>query len=58
MLGRQDVCVPPNMDEVIKLRYQRDLFNDLKIAIDYLKEFNDKLNNLHPDVCYKIRSII
>ena len=56
MLGRQEMnCVPSNGSDE---RYKRDIFTDLKIAIDCLKEFNDKLNTLHPDIVYKIRSLI
>lgn len=56
MLGNQcNVPMPCGADTE---RYKRDLFTDMKIAIDCLKEFNDKLNTLHPEVIYKIRSLI
>jgi hypothetical protein len=58
MLGRQDnICLPTYADEATKLKYQRCMFADMKLAIDYLKEFNDKLNQLHPDILYKIKQI-
>lgn len=57
MLGRQEMnCVPSIGGD--SERYKRDIFVDMKIAIDCLKEFNDKLNTLHPDIVYKIRSLI
>lgn len=57
MLGRQEMnCVPSNGGD--SERYKRDMFEDMKTAIDHLKEFNDKLNTLHPDIIYKIRSLI
>jgi hypothetical protein len=57
MLGRQEqMCVPSSGADAE--RYKRDIFVDMKIAIDCLKEFNDKLNTLHPDIVYKIRSLI
>lgn len=59
MLGRQEMnCVPSSMSENLSELYKRDIFTDLKCAIDYLQEFNDKLKALHPDVIYKIRSLI
>jgi hypothetical protein len=57
MLGRQEnQCVPS--DGISSERYKRDIFTDMKIAIDCLKDFNDKLNALHPDIVYKIRALI
>lgn len=63
MLGRQfsqqnscESIPPPGIgnDE----RYKRDIFTDMKIAIDCLKSFNESLLSLHPDVIYKIRTLI
>ena len=48
------VCAPSGTDE----RYRRDLYTDMKIAIDAMKEFNEKLNTLHPGVIYKIKNIL
>lgn len=59
MLGRQEnMRVPSNMDENTQERYMRCIFQDMKIAIDLLKDFNTKLNTLHPDISYKIRSLL
>lgn len=48
----------PMYDKSLELRYQRCVYNDLKLAIDFLKEFNEKLNSLHPEVINKIRVIL
>lgn len=59
MIGRQDsVCYPSNLENDQAELYKRDIYTDMKIAIDCLKEFNDKLKTLHPDVFYKIRQLI
>ena len=59
MLGRRDMqCMPSHSDPEVQKLYERDLFEDMKTAIDLLKDFNSKLNKLHPDVIYKIRSLI
>lgn len=59
MLGRQELnCVPSNLDAEIQQKYRRCIFEDMKIAIDHLKKFNDSLRELHPDVHYKIRQLI
>lgn len=51
-------CIVPLVDESFKERYTRCVFEDMKIAIDCLKSLDDKLKTLHPDVLYKIRSLI
>ena len=59
MLGRQEnICRPLSSDSKVEDLYKRDLFEDLKIGLDCLKEFNNKLLTLHPDVLYKIRQIM
>jgi hypothetical protein len=60
MIGRDTIgqCAPSNMDKNLEDRYKRCIFTDMKIAIDCLKELDDKLKTLHPDVYYKIVQII
>jgi hypothetical protein len=58
MLGKQEVNCVQGSSGPDSERYKRDLFVDMKIAIDCLKEFNDKLNTLHPEIIYKIRCLI
>ena len=55
MLGRDIMQCPAPSNDIQGERYKRDLFADLKIAIDLLKQFDDSLKTLHPDVIYKIR---
>jgi len=58
MLGRTgNDCMAQSVPEDNSAKYKRDIFTDMKIAIDYLKEFNNKLLELHPEVIYKIRQI-
>lgn len=57
MLGRQQTDCVPSIPNEFAERYQRDIFSDMKSAIDFLKEFNDKLNTLHPDCVYKIKQL-
>jgi hypothetical protein len=58
MLGRCDAnqCVPSNSGDAE--RYKRDIFTDMKIAIDCLRDLDEKLKVLHPDVFYKVRQLI
>jgi hypothetical protein len=58
MLGRcgTDQCVPSSGGDAE--RYKRDIFTDMKIAIDCLRDLDDKLKVLDPDVSYKVRQII
>lgn len=60
MLGRQEnACNNPfSSDSKTDNLYKRDLFEDMKIGLDCLKELNNKLLTLHPDVLYKIRQIM
>lgn len=58
MLGRDVMNSPVLNDSPGNERYKRDLFDDLKIAIDLLKSFDDSLKKLHPEVLYKIRQIM
>lgn len=45
-----DVCREP--------RFDRNVKEDLKTAFEYLYEFKDKLNKLHPDVIYIIEKLL
>ena len=38
--------------------YDRNEKDDLKLALDYLFEFKEKLNNLHPNVLYIIEKLL
>lgn len=59
MLGRQEnVCRPISSDSRLEDLYKRDLYEDLKIGLDCLKELNNKLLTLHPDVFYRIRQLM
>jgi hypothetical protein len=59
MLGRKDMkCMPISIDQEVRKLYERDIFEDMKSAIDLLNDFNIKLNKLHPDIIYKIKSLI
>lgn len=44
--------------EIYLSRCKRDLYEDLKTAIDCLKNLDDTLNTLHPDVRYKIQRFL
>ena len=39
-------------------KYDRNEKDDLKLALDYLFEFKEKLNNLHPNVLYIIEKLL
>lgn len=39
-------------------RYDRNEKEDLKLALDYLWEFKEKLNKLHPNVTYTIERML
>ena len=39
-------------------RYSRCFYTDMKTAIDCLKNFDEQLKTLHPDVAYKIRTLM
>ncbi len=39
-------------------RYKRDVYDDLQAAIGLLKEFDAKLNKLHPQVMPKIKEMM
>lgn len=60
MLGRSPEMnhIDATKDAALKKRYQRCIYTDLKEALDYLKEFSERLDNLHPEVLYKIRSMM
>jgi hypothetical protein len=60
MLGRNDSnqCIPGNADKDYMERCKRDIFSDMKLGLDALKACDERLQQLHPDVIYKIRQII
>lgn len=61
MIGREtsmNQCIPTNTNKEAEERYKRCIFADMKIAIDLLKEFDDKLKVLHPDIIYRVRQLI
>ncbi len=39
-------------------KYDRNEKDDLKLGLDYLWEFKEKLNNLHPNVLYTIEKLL
>ena len=66
MLTNTNTCFTPSnfslkvneSEKECMKRYERCIFHDMKLGIDYLKEFTDKVNSLHPDVYFKIKSLI
>lgn len=61
MIGREtsmNQCIAQSVNKDAEEKYKRCIFADMKIAIDLLKEFDDKLKVLHPDVIYRVRQLI
>lgn len=59
----QGMCVPAYCDgteeqKAYIARCKRDVFTDMKLAIDALKVFNDALKLLHPVCESKIRCLL
>lgn len=50
-------CVPSQPSEYAE-RYKRDIYDDLQAAIGLLKEFDGKINKMHPQVAVKIRDMM
>ncbi len=59
MLGQRDnVCSAPMYDKDSEQRYKRNIWEDLIFAVQLLKNFNDELLKLHPEVTHRVRQLI
>lgn len=58
MIGRTPQECLQSTNVADQERYKRNIFDDMKVAIDIIRGCNDALMALHPDVIYKIRQII
>jgi hypothetical protein len=61
MLGQRDSCMgiaAPAYEKELQERYKRSVWDDLIFAIQLLKNFDEELKKLHPDVTHRIRQIM
>lgn len=58
MLGQSNCVSAPMYDRVYEERYKRNQWDDLVTAIHLLKNFNEELLKLHPQVINQIKQII
>jgi hypothetical protein len=57
----QGICNSPSVPSEpndYSERYKRDIYDDLQVAIGLLKEFDAKINRMHPQVAVKIRDMM
>lgn len=58
MLGVNQCVSAPMYDKVYEDRYKRNQWDDLILAINLLKNFNEELNKLHPHVMSQVKMLI
>ena len=61
MLGLNNTfcAVPsPAYEKDLQERYKRSMWDDLIFAVQLLKNFDEELRKLHPDVTYRIRQLM